>query len=176
MCLIIHLQKSWKFNSWLLWVYMTWFYMWLWHKHILNWLSFLPCLIFPLSHCVPKNISHIDYTCLNLGFSIYFRVILNWAESKKSLAHTKILDFSLWKLPGMQILYGAIRNKGFPGGTSPPTNAGAIRKAGWIPESGRSLKGMVTHSSILGWRIPWTDEVWQATIHGVPESDMTEVT
>ena len=50
------------------------------------------------------------------------------------------------------------------------------RKAGWTPESGRSLKGMVTHSSILGWRIPWTDEVWQATIHGVPESDMTEVT
>ena len=28
-----------------------------------------------------------------------------------------------------------------------------------IPELGRSLKeGMVTHCSILAWRIPWTDE------------------
>ena len=46
------------------------------------------------------------------------RVILNWAESKKSLAHAQILYFSLWKLPGRQLFYGAIKNKGFPGGTS----------------------------------------------------------
>ena len=25
---------------------------------------------------------------------------------------------------------------------------------------------MATHSSILAWRIPWTEE-WQATVHGV---------
>ena len=43
---------------------------------------------------------------------------------------------------------------------NPPANAGAIRKARWILELGRTLeKGMVTNSSILGWRIPWTDEV-----------------
>ena len=30
---------------------------------------------------------------------------------------------------------------------------------GLIPESGRSLEeGMATHSSILAWRIPWTEE------------------
>ena len=30
---------------------------------------------------------------------------------------------------------------------------------GLIPGLGRSLeKGMATHSSILGWRIPWTEE------------------
>jgi len=30
---------------------------------------------------------------------------------------------------------------------------------GLIPGSGRSLeKGMATHSSILAWRIPWTEE------------------
>ena len=28
-------------------------------------------------------------------------------------------------------------------------------------------EGMVTHSSILAWRIPWT--VWQATVHGERE-------
>ena len=37
---------------------------------------------------------------------------------------------------------------------NPPTNAGAIREAGWILRSGRTLEeGMVTHSNILAWRI-----------------------
>ena len=36
-------------------------------------------------------------------------------------------------------------------------------------------KGMVTHSSILGWKIPWTEEPWQTTVQGVTkELDMTE--
>ena len=39
---------------------------------------------------------------------------------------------------------------------NPHANAG---DAGSIPGSGRSLeKGMVTHSSILDWRIPWTEK------------------
>ena len=38
-------------------------------------------------------------------------------------------------------------------------NAGDGRNVGWIPGSGRSLEeGMATHSSILAWRIPWTEE------------------
>ena len=43
---------------------------------------------------------------------------------------------------------------------NPPANAGD-RDAGSIPGSGiQSLgqKGMATHSSILAWRIPWTEE------------------
>ena len=32
-------------------------------------------------------------------------------------------------------------------------------------------KGMATHSSILAWRIPWTEE---PTVHGVTELDTTE--
>jgi len=37
-----------------------------------------------------------------------------------------------------------------------PVNAG---DAGWIPGLGRSSgEGMATHSSILTWRIPWTEE------------------
>ena len=31
-------------------------------------------------------------------------------------------------------------------------------------------KGMATHSSIPTWRIPWTEETWQATVHGVTKS------
>ena len=37
--------------------------------------------------------------------------------------------------------------------------AGAIRDAGSIPGSGRSVeKGMATHSRILAWRILWTEK------------------
>ena len=31
-------------------------------------------------------------------------------------------------------------------------------------------KGMVTHSSFLAWRIPWTEEPVGATVHGVAKS------
>ena len=40
-----------------------------------------------------------------------------------------------------------------------PANAGDIRDAGSIPGLGSSPGGgMATHSSILAWRIPWTEE------------------
>ena len=35
-------------------------------------------------------------------------------------------------------------------------------------------EGMATYSSILAWRIPMDRGAWQATVHGVTESDMTE--
>ena len=42
---------------------------------------------------------------------------------------------------------------------NPPVNAGNLRDMGLIPESGRSPgRGHGTHSSILAWRIPWTEE------------------
>ena len=31
-------------------------------------------------------------------------------------------------------------------------------------------KGVATHSSILAWRIPWTEEPGQATVRGVAKS------
>ena len=41
----------------------------------------------------------------------------------------------------------------------PPANAGDIRDMGSIPGSGRSPgEGHATYSSILAWRIPWTEE------------------
>ena len=47
----------------------------------------------------------------------------------------------------------------FPGDSAvknSPANAGV---AGSIPDTGRSPgKGMAAHSSILAWRIPWTEE------------------
>ena len=40
-----------------------------------------------------------------------------------------------------------------------PANAGDVRDTGSIPGLERYLeKGMTTHSSMLAWRIPWTEE------------------
>ena len=48
---------------------------------------------------------------------------------------------------------------GFPGGSAvknPPASAGDVSS---IPGSGGPLeKGMATHSSVLAWRTPWTEE------------------
>ena len=37
-------------------------------------------------------------------------------------------------------------------------------------------KGPATHSSILAWRIPWTEELASYSPWGRKESDMTKVT
>ena len=43
---------------------------------------------------------------------------------------------------------------------NPPANAGDVRDADLIPGLGRYLEeDMATHSSILVWRIPWTEEL-----------------
>jgi len=31
-------------------------------------------------------------------------------------------------------------------------------------------KGMATHSSILAWKIPWTEEPGGSTVHGIAKS------
>ena len=64
-----------------------------------------------------------------------------------------------WALVIM-IMIKIMINIGFPGGTvakNQPANTGATRNAGSIPGSGRS-PGVRTHSSILAWKIPWTEE------------------
>ena len=56
---------------------------------------------------------------------------------------------------------------------NPPAAAGDIRNAGSIPSipgSGRFPEGMAAHSSILAWRIPWTEEpgrLWSTGLQGV---------
>ena len=46
-----------------------------------------------------------------------------------------------------------------PGGSDGKESACSVGDPGLIPGLGRSLeKGMATHSSILAWRIPWTEE------------------
>ena len=59
---------------------------------------------------------------------------------------------------------------------TPPAKAKDVRDTGLIPGLGRSPgRGMATHSSVLAWRIPWTEEPGGLQSR-VSESDMTEVT
>ena len=56
-----------------------------------------------------------------------------------------------------------------------PANAGDIRDAGSIPGSGRSLGGgMAIHSSILAYRMPWTEESGRLLSTGSQELDTDE--
>ena len=49
----------------------------------------------------------------------------------------------------------------------PATRETWVRSLGWEdPLEER----MATHSSLLAWRIPWTEEPGRATIHGVTKS------
>jgi len=71
---------------------------------------------------------------------------------------------------------------GFPGGSDGKESACNVGDLGLIPGLGRSPgKGMATYSSILAWRIPWTEKpgglqskglerVRQATVHEVTKS------
>ena len=47
----------------------------------------------------------------------------------------------------------------------------------WVPSLGQDdsmEKGMATHSSVLAWRIPWTEEPGRLQSVGLKESDMIE--
>ena len=48
-----------------------------------------------------------------------------------------------------------------------------VRSLGWDDPLEEDI---ATHSSILAWRIPMDRGTWWATVHGVPESDMTDST
>ena len=65
---------------------------------------------------------------------------------------------------------------GFPGRSDSkesPCNAGdLVRSLGWEDPL---EKGIVTHSSILAWRIPWTEEPSSLQSMGFKELDMIAV-
>ena len=60
---------------------------------------------------------------------------------------------------------------GFPG-VSVVKNPPAMQET-WVPSLVREdplEKEMATHSSILAWEIPWTEEFGESTVHGVATS------
>ena len=64
---------------------------------------------------------------------------------------------------------------GLPGGSDGKEFACNVGDLGSIPELGRPLEeGMATHSSILAWRIPWTEEPGGQQSVWLQNVDMTE--
>ena len=67
---------------------------------------------------------------------------------------------------------------GFTGGASGKESACRCKRCkdmGLIPGSGRSVeKGKATYSSILAWKIPWTEESGGLQLVGSQELDMSE--
>ena len=62
---------------------------------------------------------------------------------------------------------------GFPGGSDGKDSTFHAGDLGSIPGwEGPLEKGMATHSSILAWIIPWTEEPGWATVHGVAKSQI----
>ena len=59
---------------------------------------------------------------------------------------------------------------------SPHANAGRCKRHKFSPWVGKIPWRRATHSSIFGWRIPWTEEPGGATVHRDTELDTTEVT
>ena len=60
------------------------------------------------------------------------------------------------------ILHTCVYILGFPGGSDGKESACNGGDLGLIPQSGRSCgRGNATHSSILAWKIPWTEESLQ---------------
>ena len=73
------------------------------------------------------------------------------------------------------------RDWGFPGGTrgkEPALQCKRLKRCGpdhWVRKISPE-EGMATHSSILAWRIPWTEEPGSLQSIGHTELDTTEVT
>ena len=65
----------------------------------------------------------------------------------------------------------------FPGGSDSKASTAVLET--WLQSLGwedHLEKGMATHSSILAWRIPWTEEPGGLQSMGLQRVDMTEAT
>ena len=73
--------------------------------------------------------------------------MLSERRQPKNVVYYRVSVYHILSFPGALV----VKNT--------PANAGHIRDLGLIPGSRRSPKEvMATHSSILAWRIPWTEE------------------
>ena len=96
-------------------------------------------------------------------------------QEREWIKHKQILGYWLtFVLVDDQYLWPYTYH-GFPGTSAIKTLPANAGDTGLIPGSGRYLEEkMTTHSSILAWKIPWTEEPDRLQSMGLQKSDMTE--
>ena len=66
-----------------------------------------------------------------------------------------------------------LMSPGGPRGKEPTCKWSRQKRGGWVRSLGGEdalEEGMATHSRVLAWRIPWTEEPGGFTVHGVTKS------
>ena len=84
-----------------------------------------------------------------------------------------VLSFKLHKIFTVLCFTSFVKYWGFPGGSDSKDSACNAGDLGSIPGLGKS-PGVGTFSSILAWRIPWTEEAGRLQSMGHKELDTTE--
>ena len=87
------------------------------------------------------------------------------ARTLTGLPLRKTEEFKFKRKPHASVVAQVVKNP-------PAVQETWVQSLGWEDPL---EKGMAIHSSILAWRIRWTEEPWKATVHrGCKESDATE--
>ena len=103
---------------------------------------------------------------LVISTNTFILVTFSGSEFRKGSAGWSLCGVPHWWTPG-----------GFPGGSDGKKSTCHVRDMVWSLGWDDPLEeGMATHSSILAWRIPWTEGPGglQSNPRGHKESDMTE--
>ena len=110
-----------------------------------------------MTSCLRGSISNRKDRNPFLITSIYF-----WLKKKNPLyfsAFSRETEPTWYKNLSLSICIHIYIGQGFPVGSDSKESAYNVGDPGSIPGSGRSPgKGIATQSSILTWRIPWTEE------------------
>ena len=130
-----------------------------------HWLDCLKLTLFWKPHC-KRNISKLDYTQIRKGESWTMCQNLN-AERGRNFLFKNVkcclkndrIDFFMYIQAFLWIVTFKGFTLGFPGGSDGKESA--YNAGDPVPPLDREdplEKGMAAHSSVLAWRIPWTEE------------------
>jgi len=106
--------------------------------------------------------------------TIFSLTISEFEKIRQHQPHLFYADSLLSEPPEKPFLNKYKVNMSFPGGSVVnilPANTGDVSS---IPGGDPLEEEIVTHSSILGWKIPWSEEPGVLQSMGFKESDMTE--
>ena len=103
---------------------------------------------------------------------MFWYVYTMWNDDHNKLINTDVTWDSYFFFFSGENIYDLL---GFPGGSDCKELAFNVGNLGSIPGSGRSQeKGMATHSSILAWELPWSEEPGGLQSKGSQKPDITD--